>query len=122
MKSKNKDENYVEKIPVRNEEIKWSVEDDGLVTLHMENKGIANKIAQKLIKKPKVSHIHLDEMGSFIWLQIDGEKTVFDIGKPVEEYFGEKALPLYERLSMFIRTLETNNFITCKSAETPSDK
>ena len=49
MKSKNKDENYVEKIPVRNEEIKWSVEDDGLVTLHMENKGIANKIAQKLI-------------------------------------------------------------------------
>lgn len=122
MKSKNKGENYVEKIPVKNQEIQWSVEDDGLVTLHMENKGIANKIAQKLIKKPKISHIHLDEMGSFIWLQIDGEKTVFDIGKPVEEHFGEKALPLYERLSMFIRTLETNNFITCKSAETPSDK
>ncbi len=122
MKSKNKGENFVEKIPVKNQEIQWSVEDDGLVTLHMENKGIANKIAQKLIKKPKISHIHLDEMGSFIWLQIDGEKTVFDIGKPVEEHFGEKALPLYERLSMFIRTLETNNFITCKSAETPSDK
>lgn len=122
MKIKNKGENFVEKIPVKNQEIKWSVEDDGLVTLHMENKGIANKIAQKLIKKPKISHIHLDEMGSFIWLQIDGEKTVFDIGKPVEEHFGEKALPLYERLSMFIRTLETNNFITCKSAETPSDK
>lgn len=121
MKSKNKDENYVEKIPVRNEEIKWSVEDDGLVTLHMENKGIANKIAQKLIKKPKVSHIHLDEMGSFIWLQIDGEKTVFDIGKPVEEHFGEKALPLYERLSMFICTLETNGFVSCKNADNPSD-
>lgn len=122
MKSKNKSENYVEKIPVRNQEIQWSVEDDGLVTLHMENKGIANRIAQKLIKKPKISHIHLDEMGSFIWLQIDGEKTVFDIGKPVEEHFGEKALPLYERLSMFIRTLETNNFVTCKSTENPSDK
>ncbi len=122
MKSKNKGENYVEKIPAKNQEIQWSVEDDGLVTLHMENKGIANRIAQKLIKKPKISHIHLDEMGSFIWLQIDGERTVFDIGKPVEEHFGEKALPLYERLSMFIRTLETNNFITCKSAETPSDK
>lgn len=121
MKSKVKNENYVEKIPVHNEEIKWSVEDDGLVTLHMENKGIANKIAQKLIKKPKVSHIHLDEMGSFIWLQIDGEKTVFDIGKPVEEHFGEKALPLYERLSMFIRTLETNGFVYCKNADKPSD-
>jgi hypothetical protein len=49
MKSKSKGENYVEKIPVRNEEIQWSVEDNGLVTLHMENKGIANRIAQKLI-------------------------------------------------------------------------
>ena len=114
MKSKNKDENYVEKIPVRNEEIKWSVEDDGLVTLHMENKGIANKIAQKLIKKPKVSHIHLDEMGSFIWLQIDGEKTVFDIGKPVEEHFGEKAHPLYERLAQYFRILESYGFIVWK--------
>lgn len=121
MKSKTKGENFVEKIPVRNEEIQWSVEDNGLVTLHMENKGIANRIAQKLIKKPKVSHIHLDEMGSFIWLQIDGEKTVFDIGKPVEEHFGEKALPLYERLSMFIRTLETNGFVSCKNADTPSE-
>ena len=121
MKSKSKGENYVEKIPVRNEEIHWSVEDNGLVTLHMENKGIANRIAQKLIKKPKISHIHLDEMGSFIWLQIDGEKTVFDIGKPVEEHFGEKALPLYERLSMFIRTLETNGFVSCKNADTSSE-
>lgn len=121
MKSKVKDENYVEKIPVHNEEIKWSADEGGLVTLHMENKGIANKIAQKLIKKPKVSHIHLDEMGSFIWLQIDGEKTVFDIGKPVEEHFGKKALPLYERLSMFIRTLETNGFVYCKNADKPSD-
>ncbi|MBR3969888.1 MAG: PqqD family protein [Ruminococcus sp.] len=121
MKSKSKGENFVEKIPVKSSEIQWSADDDGLVTLHVENKGIANRIAQKLIKKPKISHIHLDEMGSFIWLLIDGEKSVFDIGKPVEEHFGEKALPLYERLSMFIRSLETNGFVSCKNADSSSE-
>ena len=33
-------------------------------------------MAQKLLKKPKISYIHLDERGSFIWLKIDGEKMV----------------------------------------------
>ena len=120
MKKKN-EVNYVEKIPVKNPDIGWKTDEEGKVTLEIENKGVFNRIFQVILKKPKISYIHLDEMGSFIWLQIDGEKTVFDIGKPVEEHFGEKALPLYERLSMFIRTLETNGFVSCKNADNPSD-
>jgi hypothetical protein len=121
MKKNVKEENYLEKKPICKSGLNWSADENGNITLEMENKGVANRIMQKLIKKPKTSYIHLDEMGSFIWLQIDGEKTVFDIGKPVEEHFGEKALPLYERLSMFIRTLETNGFVSCKNAANPSD-
>jgi hypothetical protein len=64
----------------------------------MENKGVANRIMQKLIKKPKTSYIHLDEMGSFIWPLMDGEKDILEIGKYVEEHFGEKAEPLYNEL------------------------
>jgi len=85
-----------------------------MVTLDVENKWAVNRIAQKLLKKPKVSHIHLDEMGSFVWPLIDGEKTIMDIGIPVEEHFGEKAKPLYERLAQFFRILENYHFIEWK--------
>lgn len=63
----------------------------------MENKGAFNKVAQTLFNKPKVSQIHLDEMGNFIWPLMDGKRTVYDISQLVKEEFGEKAEPLYNR-------------------------
>lgn len=111
MKRKKITENYLDLKPLRNETISWSVEDDK-VTLALENKGVWNRIFQKILKKPKVSYIHLDEMGSFVWPLLNGEKTVFDLGQAVEEKFGEKAHPLYERLSEYFRILESYHFIS----------
>lgn len=106
---KTTNENYLEKVPVIKQGLKWS-ESDGKVTLEKENTGIANRIAQKLLKKPRVSYIHLDETGSFIWLQIDGEKDIIAIGEAVKAQLGEKAEPLYERLAQYIKTLEHYGF------------
>lgn len=103
--------NYLDKRPVRASHLRWSQDDSGLVTLDIDNKGLFNKIAQKLFKKPAVSHIHLDELGSFVWPLIDGERTIFDIGKDVEEHFGEKAHPLYERLAKYFQILDSYRFI-----------
>ena len=114
MKKNIKDENYLEKKPICKNGLNWSKDENGNVTLAMENKGVANRIMQKLIKKPKTSYIHLDEMGSFIWPLMDGEKDILEIGKFVEEHFGEKANPLYERLSQYFKTLEKYNFIEYK--------
>ena len=114
MKKNIKDENYLEKKPICKNGLNWSKDENGNVTLEMENKGVANRIMQKLIKKPKISYIHLDEMGSFVWPLMDGEKDILEIGKFVEEHFGEKANPLYERLSQYFKTLEKYNFIEYK--------
>ena len=108
---KKKSENYLEKRPVRSADLKWSADEKGIVTLDVENKGLANRIAQKLLKKPKISHIHLDEMGSFVWPLIDGEKTIIQIGEAVKEHFGEKSEPLYERLAKYFQILESNRFV-----------
>lgn len=107
------DANYLERIPVR-APLAWHAGDDGLVTLEVENTGWANRIAQKFFRRPKVSQIHLDELGSFVWPLIDGEASILDIGKPVEEHFGEKAQPLYPRLAQFFRILESYRFISWK--------
>lgn len=112
--NKKSSENYLEKIPLKNPEINWTIDDNGIVTLEVENKGIANTIAQKLLKKPKISYIHLDENGSFIWPLIDGERDIIEIGKLVEAHFGEKANPLYERLVRFFQILENYSFVQWK--------
>ena len=104
-------ENFLERVPQRNSELGWSTDDKGLVTLEIKNKGLFNKIAQKLFKKPKISYVHLDENGSFIWPIIDGEKSLVDIGKEVDEHFGEKAHPIYERLAKYFQILESYGFI-----------
>lgn len=106
---KNK-ENFLEKKPQRNPDINWK-EKDGQITLEIENKGVFNRLAQKLLKKPKISYIHLDEMGSFIWPLIDGETDIIDLGEKVREHFGNKAEPLYERLSKYIKILESYGFV-----------
>lgn len=112
--NKQTSENYLERIPLKNPEIKWTTDENGMVTLQVENKGLANKIAQKLLKKPKISYIHLDENGSFIWPLIDGEKDIIAIGEHVKERFGEKANPLYERLVKFFQILDNYKFVSWK--------
>lgn len=106
-----KNENYLDRIPMRNDMIRWTVDDANNVTLEIENTGFLNKLFQKLFKKPKVSYIHLDEMGSFVWPIIDGEKTITKIGEKVKEHFGDKAEPLYERLSKYFQILASYNFV-----------
>lgn len=105
-------ENYLEKIPKRNESIKWNLDENNRVTLEVENKGFFNKIAQKFFKKPKVSYVHLDENGSFLWQHLDGEKSILDLGVLVKDEFGEKAEPLYERLCKYFQILESYAFIS----------
>lgn len=104
-------ENYLERIPQRPEKFDFTVGEDGIVTLNIENKGIFNKVAQKLLKKPKISYVHLDKMGSFIWPLMDGKMNITEIGKLVEEEFGEEAHPLYERLAKYFQILDSYGFV-----------
>ena len=108
-----KKENYLDKIPVKSERISWKTEEEK-ITLEIENKGVYNRLFQKILKKPKVSYIHLDEIGSRVWPLIDGEKTIFEIGVLLKNELGEKIEPLYERLSSYFNSLYRCNFITWK--------
>lgn len=117
MMKKNKNvisENYLERKPARPEGISWSADENGIITLDIENTGAFNRIAQKLLKKPKVTHIHLDEIGSFVWPLLDGEKNIIELGKEVEKHFGEKANPLYERLAKYFQILDSYHFVEWK--------
>ncbi len=108
-------ENYLERIPVRNPDIRWECDEDSRITLAIENKGAWNRMAQFFLKKPKISYVHLDENGSFVWPLIDGETDLTALGEAVEARFGAEAHPLYERLVKYFQILESYDFITWKT-------
>lgn len=113
-KKQNKAKNYLDFIPVHNEQFRWQQDEQGNVIILVENKGLFNRIAQKVLKKPEVSQVHLEEMGNFIWPLIDGKRSVFEIAELVDKEFGEKAQPLYNRLVTYMRMLESYDFIRMK--------
>ncbi|MBQ6824988.1 MAG: PqqD family protein [Clostridia bacterium] len=114
MKKKVISENYLDRIPARAAGIEWKANSEGMVTLEIQNTGWANRLAQLLLGKPKISYIHLDELGSFVWPLLDGERDITALGKLVDAQFGEKAHPLYERLAQYFRILDSYHFIEWK--------
>lgn len=109
---KQQNNNYLDYIPIHKTNLRWDETPDELVTIYIENTGIMNRIAQKLLKKPKISQVHLEPYGSFIWRQIDGQRTVQEIAELANSNFGEKIHPLYERLCTYIAYLEQIGFVT----------
>ena len=112
--AKSKSENYFEKIPQIREKFRWTADENGIVTVEIDNKGFFNRLLQKIAKKPPVTYIHLDENGSFVWQCINGERDIIEIGKLVEEHFGEASHPVYERLAKYFAMLERAGFIEFK--------
>lgn len=114
MKNMEVSENYLERCPLRKEGIVWRKEKNGLVVLEIPNVGWMSWIAKKVFRKPMVSYVHLEEIGSLIWQQMDGKKDILAIGTLVSERFGEMVEPLYERMTQYVQMLERCNFIEWK--------
>ena len=108
--AKKQQTNYLDYIPVISDKHTWSQE-NGKVTVHMVHRGFYASIAQKFFKRPRVSHIDLDEQGSFVFQQIDGRRTIGEIALLVKEKFPEEDSPLYARLIKYMQILRNNKFV-----------
>lgn len=115
-KKQRRAENYLDRIPRRNPALEYRVDNSGIVTLLVEWKGFYHKLAQKLFRKPRVSQIHMDELGSFVWLQIDGNKDVLQLSREFDRKFHspEKSMA---RLIRFLEIMHDQKFITFQGAE-----
>lgn len=111
-KSKKKQkENYLDYIPKQNSRYPWSEKENNRVEVTVHNTGLFNRIAQLIFRRPKDSLIALDDFGSFVWLQINGERSIYEIAMLVKERFGQEAEPLLERITKYFQILRRNEFI-----------
>jgi hypothetical protein len=72
---------------------------------------VLGKWLQPHLRRPCV-RVRLDEIGSFIWRLCDGSTPVSVIAEKMKERFGDRVEPLYERIELFIRKLQKDEFIT----------
>ena len=114
--AKKKSMNYLDYVPKHNEKNTWE-EKNGIVTINMVHTGFYNKLAQKFFHTPKISHIDLDDYGSFVWKAIDGKNSVYQIAELLKEKYGEKADPLYDRLVKYMQILKNNEFVILEGKE-----
>ncbi len=109
-KNSNSGINMKDVIPFHN--VKYQEEDSGAITIFKPK--FKNSFFVKYIL-PNMKHphyfIHLDELGTVVWNNIDGKRNAFEIGEIVEKELGEKTKPIYERLGLFLATLKRENFI-----------
>lgn len=103
--------NYMDYVPCCNPRYTWDTDQEGIVTVHVLNQGFYNRLAQKLFGKPSVSHIRLDGYGSFVWKQMNGMRTVYEIAGLVKDRFGEEAEPVIGRLVKYFQILYQNKLI-----------
>ena len=93
--------------------VNYKIDDNGIVTVFEKQDHKIQKFFRKLrFKIPLYKEITLDEISSEVFTQIDGIKTVKEIGESLEVKFGDKVNPLYERLLVFINHIYINcNYI-----------
>lgn len=115
MAKNRKSENYLDLVFEHNTAFRYEESEDGAITIFVENKGFFNHLMQSLLGKPKVSQVHLEEFGNFIWKQIDGIQSVSQISEKVHEKFGQNAEPLIPRLVQYFKILENNSFVVRKA-------
>jgi hypothetical protein len=73
-------------------------------------------LQKRLVRSPFLK-VSLDEVGSIAWLHMDGKTTVAQVGKVMEDNFGDRVRPVEERLGLFFGSLMRNKFDTWASQE-----
>lgn len=98
--------------PVREPDLTWTEDENGIITLHRVHNGKMDQFVQMITKKPlRQTHIKLEEFGSFIWKNIDGRTTLKGIADKLQDEFGEKVDPLYPRLAKYVTMMKNNKLI-----------
>jgi len=104
------EEEFLKFLPVQSD-FKWSTDKNNLI--HIEVPKFKSNIGIsfcKLIKKENIFTANLDKIGSIVWKNCDGKKSVKDILDIVKKEFpNEKNIE--QRLYLFIQQMHALNYI-----------
>jgi hypothetical protein len=106
--------NYLDLTPLR--QMEFETREDGKVDILLPR--FRNPILKRTLQphwKQEFIRIHLDEMGSVIWLQVDGAINVNELCRHIQAAHPEKLHPAEEtekRVTQFLSLLYQQRYIT----------
>lgn len=103
--------NYVDLIPIINEDNSWTFDECNRVLIIVKNKGFFNSMAIRFLGKSENKEIELDRYGSFVWQRIDGTTSIQEIVNDIIDTFGEERILATKRAVMFFEMLRLNRLI-----------
>ncbi|MCE5199657.1 MAG: PqqD family protein [Armatimonadota bacterium] len=99
-------------IPVRNPVIKWECKGSEItLDVPLRDDWLARLIKRLLPKMPGSRHIALDEVGSYVWEQCDGERNINSVVDSVSGNYKLTRREAEASVTMFLQTLAKKNLI-----------
>lgn len=107
MKKSKQEINYLDIVFRVSDRFTYEVDADGIVTVvEPQNHPIQRFFRRLRVQIPLARRIVMDAYSSCVFRQIDGKKTVREIGSLLEATFGESVQPTFERLPVFLTYIE----------------
>ena len=107
--SEQQGKNLLELIPVRIQDFEMNGE-KVIILLPKFRSGFGKRFIQPRLKT-KHFRIELDEIGSAFWQEIDGKQNVMQIASVLQNRFGDRIAPVYDRLTLFIANMVDGDMI-----------
>lgn len=102
--------NLLEVTPVRLAE--WNEHEGRIIVVRPQSvrAGLVGQI-DRLLYLLSARRIRLDAVGSFVWLQLDGERSVGQVAALLREQFGAKVDPAEARLGHLVRVFRREGLV-----------
>jgi len=117
-KERKNSDNFLLYVPIIKHTV-WIEKDNEIFLIFHHNKPI-ERLAAWLVRKPSMTDMKLDKLGSRVWKLIDGKKTVYDISQSLLYKYGEEYEPVYDRLTMYLRHINKRGWIRFEKGSQPS--
>lgn len=101
--------------------IEWS-EENSIVTLIIKVNDPVKKFLAWMVKRTPQTNLHLDERCSSVWMLIDGERTIYDIGKIMGKKYGTDTNEEVFRLVTYLKYIAKRGWIRFKYEEEDGTK
>ncbi len=99
----------------------WKINDNGKVLLIFDVNNPITKIAAWLLKKKPNKDIEFDELCTSAWLNIDGEKCIFEIAKIQKQNSNDNFKDSLIRLIKFMHYIQGRRWIRYKKVKSKED-
>ena len=102
----------IKSIPVQNSIIKWELDENGEASLTIPQKDkLWVKITSRIFMLPDKRVVALDEVGSFVWMQCDGNNSIDMIVRKLCNKYNLTRKESEASLLMYMRQLGKRGYI-----------